>query len=73
MEEKSRMHEEIFTNNLDIPYCNQCKNCRYRLRTVVKGDLYPPYKHTKCDIYDNKPMEIVTNLADCKFFRKEPK
>lgn len=71
MEEKERNHDEIFTNNLDIPYAEQCKTCRYRLKSSVKGDLCPPYKHTNCEVYEKKPTEIINNEKDCQFYKRE--
>lgn len=72
MEEKDRKRDnEVFTNNLDIPYAEQCKNCRYRLKTKIEGDLCPPYKKLKCGVYQTKPLGVINNKEKCKFYTKE--
>ena len=72
MEEKTRSKDDdILTNNLDIPYAEQCKDCQYRNKVQVNGSLCPPHRKTVCDVYQCKPMDIINNYAKCEFYKKE--
>ena len=72
MEKKERdRSDDVLTNNVDIPYAQQCKTCVYRNKVQKKGDLCDPYKKRVCDIYQEKPMDIINNEANCKFYKKD--
>jgi hypothetical protein len=46
-----------------------CKTCKYKLKeSKLLGERYT---YGKCDIYEDKPNEILFDNAKCEFYQQE--
>ena len=59
------VHEnEVFTDNSQIEYCNQCKDCMFR---DERG-----HDRAVCMIYDRiKPLQVINNTGPCPYYDNE--
>lgn len=61
------VHEgEVFTDNSQIEYCNQCKDCVFR---DERG-----HERAVCMIYENpghKPLQVINNTGLCPYYDSE--
>lgn len=66
--------KEVFTDNTQIEYGKQCKNCKNRNKYTVKGKERNGYQKAICAVYEKgKPMDIINNEARCMFYGEEVK
>lgn len=62
--------DEILTNNEDIHYCNQCKDCRYWGNSDAFSNRYDK---SNCDQFPypvTKPMYVINNTGECEVYMK---
>ena len=62
-------HEnENFGNGFEK--CEQCKDCLFRTVLLISGKKCERYQNVDCDLFKNKPVEIMRGDAECDFYEK---
>ncbi|MCI8811556.1 MAG: hypothetical protein HFF84_15985 [Oscillibacter sp.] len=76
MEKKSlfeRYGDEILTNNSVLNHFAQCRDCRFRDMTTVRGEECG-WDKSFCLIYEPpeyKPHEVYKNTESCEYYEKD--
>lgn len=75
MEEKKkalteRMLEETLSDNSQVEYCKQCKDCIFRDDGTIWSNRYTK---ASCQIYkypNSKPLGVINNKQICEYLNK---
>ena len=61
------------TDNRNIIVCKQCEKCKYAKEDIViegTNEIVEGWSKVMCDNYKHKPIDIVKNYFNCKYYEK---
>lgn len=70
-EKRPRWEEEVWKGSFS-PDDICCKTCMFKMQpAIIGGETIQRHTFGTCDLFDNKPREILQGDAQCEFYEKE--